>query len=97
MFLSLNSFNNPLIFSPSPQGPGPIQMGRPQPFDVYMCDKELFPKYSSDEAFAKALLQRNQQITPSENEQSSIINLMSRIKSILENISATNCLPSVVS
>jgi hypothetical protein len=71
--------------------------GRPQPFDPYMCDPEFWPPFPNDEEFSKALISRNQQITPNENEQAAVTSLMTRVKSALETIAASNLIPSVVS
>jgi hypothetical protein len=40
---------------PTQSAPPPLRLAsRPQPFDVYMCDKEFWPNSSNDEAFSKA-------------------------------------------
>ncbi|KAI6175368.1 hypothetical protein M3Y97_00681400 [Aphelenchoides bicaudatus] len=78
------------------QTPPPIRLNtRPQSFDVYMCSEDFWPSSKNDEAFSKALVQRNQQITPNDNEHAAVTSLVTRVKSALESIAATNSLPSV--
>ncbi|KAI6213371.1 hypothetical protein M3Y94_00142500 [Aphelenchoides besseyi] len=67
---------------------------RLQTFDQYVCEQE-FPRCEADDALGNALLTRNQQITPTTNEQTAITNLMSRIKTALEQITAIDAVPSV--
>ncbi|KAI6186420.1 hypothetical protein M3Y98_00130800 [Aphelenchoides besseyi] len=67
---------------------------RLQTFDQYVCEQE-FPRCEADDALGNALLTRNQQITPTTNEQTAITNLMSRIKNALEQIAAIDAVPSV--
>ncbi|KAI6218030.1 hypothetical protein M3Y99_01732600 [Aphelenchoides fujianensis] len=67
---------------------------RPQVFDQFMCLSE-FPLPDGDDGLAAALLARNQQISPTSNEQTAISGLMARVKNALETISATDAIPSV--
>lgn len=69
---------------------------RPQPFDVYMCDKDFWSTAPKENDFSKLLILRNTQITPNEKEQTAVTNMMTRVKLALENIAAGSFIPSVV-
>uniref|UniRef100_A0A914V6K6 DZF domain-containing protein n=1 Tax=Plectus sambesii TaxID=2011161 RepID=A0A914V6K6_9BILA len=71
-------------------GPGPRPSGgpptaRPPPFDLTLCEP-MFPKaHESDEtAVTQALLKRNQDLSPTPQEQASILNLITKVKAALE-------------
>lgn len=84
----------PAMGRPAPRPAPPL---RPQTFDQYLSE-ELFPRpLDADDALSKALLARNQQISPSAAEQSAVSSLMTMVKTALETLTAAQSLPSAVS
>lgn len=58
------------------------------PFDIYLCDN-FFPrvKPNLDESiFTQALLKRNQDLSPTPQEQTSILNLVTKIQAVIDNL-----------
>lgn len=59
------------------------------PFDIYMVE-DYFPKVSSpkeiDSALTQAILKRNSDLTPSPEEQTNLVNLVSKTQMVLENL-----------
>ncbi|RWS18575.1 interleukin enhancer-binding factor 2-like protein, partial [Leptotrombidium deliense] len=60
------------------------------PFDVYMVE-DFFPKVVStsdtDSLLTQAILKRNSDLTPSPEEQTNLVNLVSKVQIVIENIS----------
>jgi len=58
------------------------------PFDIYLCDN-FFPRVKpcADEApLTQALLKRNQDLSPTQQEQTSILNLVTKVQSVIDNL-----------
>ncbi|KAG1695550.1 Interleukin enhancer-binding factor 2 [Nymphon striatum] len=61
------------------------------PFDIGLCES-FFPKCRSqpdDTAFTQALLKRSQDLTPSTTDQATILSLVSKIQTVVDNVSVS--------
>lgn len=58
------------------------------PFDLYVCEQQLerAKPAPDDSALTQALLQKNQDLTPTPVEQSSVQNLMTKIQAVLDSL-----------
>ncbi|XP_076356361.1 interleukin enhancer-binding factor 2 homolog [Tachypleus tridentatus] len=58
------------------------------PFDFYLCES-FFPRVKpapDESAFTQAILKRNQDLIPSPQEQSSVLNLVTKVQAVLDNL-----------
>ncbi|RWS15703.1 interleukin enhancer-binding factor 2-like protein [Dinothrombium tinctorium] len=62
------------------------------PFDIYMVE-DFFPKVNPtndlDSLLTQAILKRNADLTPSPEEQTNLVNLVSKVQIVIENITLT--------
>lgn len=58
------------------------------PFDIYLCEN-FFPRVKplpDESTFTQALLKRNQDLSPTPQEQTSILNLVTKIQTVIDNL-----------
>jgi interleukin enhancer-binding factor 2 len=58
------------------------------PFDIIQCEN-IFPRVkpaSDDKVFTEALLKRSQELTPSSHEQAAVLNLITKVTGLLDNL-----------
>lgn len=72
--------------------PGPFKMNKPfvprLPFDFTLCEG-LFPRVKpapDESALTQALVKRNQDLTPTPEEQTAVLNLVTKIQAVMDNL-----------
>ncbi|GAB6019159.1 Interleukin enhancer-binding factor 2 [Chamberlinius hualienensis] len=58
------------------------------PFDIYLCEN-FFPRVkppTDDAIFTQALLKRNQDLSPTTQEQTAVLNLVTKIQGVVDNL-----------